>query len=417
MPEPIGTRLKRAWNAFSNRDPTKDYYRYDGPGYGTRPDRFKLRLGNERSIISSIYTRIALDVSQTSIKHVLLDEEGRYSSIKESSLNRCLNVEANVDQSGKAFLFDAAMSMLDEGCVAIVPVDTTDDPNITGAYDVNSLRTGKVVQWKPNSVVVNLYNERTGLKEDVPLPKSMVALPENPFYAVMNEPNSTLKRLIHKLNLLDAIDDQSGSGKLDLIIQLPYTVKTESKKAQANERRRLVEEQLTGSKYGVAYTDAAEKITQLNRPIENQLMAQIEYLVTLLYSQLGLTQGVFDGTADDKVLNNYYSRTVEPIVSAITDELYRKFLTRTAQTQKQSIFYFRDPFRFVSVSAIPDLADKLSRNEIMAPNEFRPILGLKPSPDPKANELRNRNISEPNEEGGGPNKSPTIKMEGDTNEA
>ena len=408
MPDTFGARVKRSWNAFFNRDPTSILYYSDGPGYGTRPDRVRLRYGNERSIISSIYTRIALDVSQTSIKHVLLDNEGRFSSVKKSSLNRCLNEEANIDQTGQAFIFDAVMSLLDEGSVAIVPIDTDDDPEETESYSIETIRTGRILQWKPHSVQVNVYNDRTGIREDVFMPKSMVALVENPFYAVMNEPNSTLKRLILKLNMLDAIDEQSSSGKLDLILQLPYPVGSPTRKEQANERKKSIEDQLKNSKYGIAYTGATEKITQLNRPLENNLMTQIEYLVEMLYSQLGLTQGVFDGTADDKVMNNYYTRTIEPIVSAITSEIYRKFLTKTAKTQGQSIFYFRDPFRFLSVSSIPEVVDKLSRNEIMSPNEFRPILGLKPSSDPKANDLRNRNIAEPKEDAAGGESSEPV---------
>lgn len=402
MPAAFGARLKHAWNAFLNRDPTFSYY-YDGPGSSSRPDRVRLRINSERSIISSIYTRIALDVSQTLIKHVNVDDEGRFLSVKDSKLNRCLTVEANIDQTAQAFRFDMAMSLLDEGFIAVVPIDTDDDPMETESYGIESLRTGRVLQWRPNLVQINVYNDRSGIREDVTLPKSMVALIENPFYAVMNEPNSTLNRLKQKLNLLDVIDQQSGSGKLDLIVSLPHPVKTDLQKARAEERRKTIEDQLNGSKYGIAYADITEKVTQLNRPVENNLMAQIEYLMNMLYSQLGLTQGVFDGTADDKVMTNYYTRTIEPIVSAITDEFYRKFLTRTAQTQKQSIFYFRDPFRFLSVSSIPEVVDKLSRNEIMTPNEVRPILGLKPSADPKANELRNRNIAEAKEPTAGPN--------------
>lgn len=407
MPDTFGSRLRHAWNAFKNRDPTRGIYYDDGPGSGYRPDRLRLRFGNERSIIASIETRIALDVAQMSIKHVVLDGEGRFLSVRESGLNRCLNLEANMDQTGKAFMMDVVMSMFDEGCIALVPVDTDSDPE-KGTFEVETMRTGRIIQWRPNSIQATVYNEQRGIKQDIMLPKSAVGIVENPLYQIMNEPNSTLRRLIQKLNLLDAIDEQSGSGKMDLIIQLPYVVKTPSRKQQADERRKQVEDQLRGSKYGIAYLDGTEKITQLNRPVDNNLMAQIEYLTELLYSQLGLTQGVFDGTADDKVMNNYYARTVEPIASAITDELNRKFITKTGRAQRQSIMYFREPFRLMSVSQIPDVADNLSRNEIMSPNEFRSILGLKPSDDPKANELRNRNIAAAKEGDGGQDPSATI---------
>lgn len=404
----FGSRVKNAWNAFLSREPTK-YYDI-GPGYGRRPDRVRLNVGNERSIVSAIYMRIALDVAEITLRHVKLDENDRLASIMETGLNECLTLEANVDQTSKAFMYDAAMSMFDEGCVAIVPVDTKGDPTESGSYDVLSMRTGRIVEWHPRDVRINLYNDRRGIKEDIVLPKNMVAIVENPLYAVMNEPNSTSRRLIRKLNLLDAVDEQSGSGKLDLIIQLPYVVKNETKKKQAEERRRAIEEQLAGTKYGIAYTDATERITQLNRSIENNLLAQVQFLTSMLYSQLGLTEKVFDGTADDAELTNYYSRTVEPIVSAFALEYQRKFLTKTARSQKQSIHYFRDPFRLVPISKLPEVADKFTRNEIMSPNDMRHVIGMKPSSDPKADELRNRNLSEAKT--GVPNPVPEETTEG-----
>lgn len=345
----VGSRLKHAWNAFLNRDPT-GFYRDSGVSYSYRPDRPRLTRGNERSIITSVYNRIALDSAAINVRHVRLDENDRFLSIIESGLNNCLTIEANVDQTGRSFIQDAVMSMMDEGSVAIVPVDTTDNPEITGSYDIGSMRTGKILEWRPRSVRVRLYNERTGLKEDIWLPKHMVAIIENPLYAVMNEPNSTMQRLVRKLNLLDAVDEQSGSGKLDLIIQLPYVIKTEARRQQAENRRKDIESQLAGSKYGIAYTDGTERITQLNRAVENNLMAQIEYLTSMLYSQLGITQSILDGTADDKTMLNYYNRTIEPILSAIVDEMKRKFLTKTARSQLQSISFFRDPFKLVPVS-------------------------------------------------------------------
>lgn len=392
MQEKIGSRIKHAWNAFMNRDPTR-FYDYDGPSSGRRPDQVRLRIGNERSIISSIYNRIALDVASTSIHHAKLDEEGRFIDIIRSGLNDCLTVEANIDQTGKAFLQDSVMSMCDEGVVALVPTDTTANPLISNSYDILSIRTARIIEWKPSVVKLNLYNDRSGQKEEIILPKKNVAIVENPLYAVMNEPNSTLRRLISKLNLLDAIDEQSGSGKLDLIIQLPYVVKSDIRRNQAEKRRKDIESQLTGSKYGIAYTDGTEKITQLNRSVENNLMGQIEYLTRMLYSQLGLTESVFDGTADDKVLANYYSRTIEPIVSAIAGEMQRKFLTKTARSQKQTIYYFKDPFKFVPISLISEIADKFTRNEIMSSNEVRHVIGMRPAKDPKADELRNKNLS------------------------
>lgn len=390
----LTTRLLHAWNAFLNKDPTSEY-RNIGPGYARRPDKMRFTRGNERSVVTSVYNRLALDVSSLTIEHVKLNQNGQFTEIMSSGLNECLTVEANIDQTGRAFLQDVVMSMIDEGCVAIVPVDTTDDPTITGAYDINSLRTGRIVQWYPRDVRVRLYNDQTGREEEVTLPKSMVAIVENPYYAVMNEPNSTMQRLIRKLNLLDSIDEQSGSGKLDLIIQLPYTIRTEARKKQAEDRRKDIEMQLSGSKYGIAYTDGTEHITQLNRSVDNNLMKQIEYLTNLLYSQLGITQSILDGTADEQTMLNYYNRTIEPFISAIVSEMIRKFLTKTARTQKQSIAYFRDPFKLVPVSQIAEIADKFTRNEIASSNEMRQAIGWMPSKDPKADELRNKNLSEP----------------------
>ena len=387
--------MKHAWNAFNgNRDPT--YHRYDtGPGYSIRPDRPRFTRGNERSIITSVFNRIALDVADIKIQHCDLDENGRFISVRNSKLNNCLNLEANLDQTGRAFIQDVVMSMFDEGAVAIVPVDTTIDPRITGSFDILSMRTGKIVEWFPQYVKVKVYNETTGRKEDVILPKRSVCIIENPLYAIVNEPNSTLQRLIRKLNLLDTIDEQSGSGKLDLIIQLPYIIKTNARREQAEQRRRDIETQLSGSKYGIAYTDGTERITQLNRPVENNLMKQIEYLTSMLYSQLGITQTILDGTADEKTMLNYYNRTIEPIVAAIVDGMKRTFLTKTARAQRQSIMYFRDPFKLVPINTLAETADKLTRNEIMTKNEFRQVLGMKPSSDPKADQLVNSNISQP----------------------
>ena len=397
-------RIQRGWNAFRNRDPTTEY-RDTGLGYAYRPDRVRFTRGNERSIVTSVYNRIALDVAAINIQHVQLDDNNRFTSVVESGLNSCLNLEANIDQTGRAFVQDIVMSMFDEGCVAVVPVDTTQDPEITDSYDILSMRTGKILEWKPRHVKVRVYNDRTGMKEDLLLPKKQVAIIENPLYAVINEPNSTMQRLIRKLCLLDAVDAQSSSGKLDLIIQLPYVVKTEARRQQANDRRKQIEEQLTGSKYGIAYTDGTERITQLNRPVENNLMKQIEYLTSMLYSQLGITQAILDGTADDKTMLNYYSRTIEPIISAIVDEMKRKFLTKTARSQKKSIMFFRDPFKLVPVNDIAEIADKFTRNEILSSNEIRQIVGIKPSKDPKADELRNKNLSEP-KENSQPTKTP-----------
>ena len=391
----IGSRFKHAWNAFvNNRDPTV-YYRDTGPGYSYRPDRPRLTRGNERSIVTSVYNRIALDVASINIQHCKLDDDGRYLRTIDSSLNRCLNLTANLDQTGRAFVQDTVMSMLDEGCVAIVPVDTTADPKLTESYDILSMRTGKILEWFPKDVRVRLYNEEKGQKEDIILPKRTIGIIENPLYAVINEPNSTMQRLIRKLSLLDVTDEQTASGKLDIIIQLPFVVKSEARRQQAEQRRKEIEMQLAGSKYGIAYTDGTEKITQLNRSVENNLMKQVEYLTDLLLSQLGITQAILDGTADDKTMLNYYSRTIEPIVAAIVDEMERKFLSKTARSQNQSIKFFRDPFKLVPVNDIAEIADKFTRNEIMTSNEIRQIVGLKPSDDPKADQLINSNLNQP----------------------
>lgn len=392
----FGSRLMHAWNAFTNRDPT--YPRIIGESYYHRPDRVQFTRGNERSIATAVYNRIAMDVAAVEIRHVKLDKNMRYSSDIDSGLNKCLNLEANIDQTGRAFIQDVVMSMLDEGCVAIVPVDTSMDPTVSGSYSIDSMRTGKIVQWYPKHVKVRLYNDRTGKKQEVTLPKSTVAIIENPLYAVINEPNSTMQRLIRKLSLLDVTDEQTASGKLDLIIQLPYVIKTQSKRDEAERRRKEIERQLAGSKYGIAYADGTERITQLNRSVENNLMKQIEYLTEMLYSQLGITQTVMDGTADEKTMLNYNNRSIEPIVSAIVDELKRKFLTKTARSQGQSIMMFRDPFKLVPVNNIAEIADKFTRNEIMTSNEFRQVIGMKPSDDPKADQLVNANISQPKEE-------------------
>lgn len=393
----VSSRLKHAWNAFvNNRDPTVSY-RDIGPGYSYRPDRPRLTRGNERSIITSVYNRIALDVAANDIRHVKLDEDDRFSEIIDSGLNNCLALDANIDQTGRAFIQDAVMSMLDEGCVALVPIETTFNPQQTGSFDINTIRTGKILDWYPKHVRVSVYNERSGKREEIVLPKDTIAIIENPLYAVMNEPNSTMQRLIRKLNLLDAIDEQSGSGKLDLVIQLPYVVKTEARRQQAEARRKDIEMQLAGSKYGIAYTDGTEKITQLNRSVDNNLMKQIEYLTSMLYSQLGITQAVLEGTADEKTMLNYYSRTIEPIIAAIVDEMKRKFLTKTARTRRQSIVFFRDPFKLVPVDNIAEIADKFTRNEIMTSNEIRQKIGMKPSKDPKADKLINSNLNQPEE--------------------
>ena len=406
-------RLQHAWNAFLNRDPTYEF-RDHGMISTYKPDRVRFTRGNERSIVTSVYNRIALDVSSIDINHAKLDENGRFKEVIQSGLNECLTLNANIDQTGKAFIQDVVMSMMDEGCVAIVPVDTTINPEVSGSFDIQSLRTGNIIEWRPEFVKVRLYNDRTGQKEDVLLPKKSVAIIENPLYAVINEPNSTMQRLIRKLNLLDVIDEQSGSGKLDLIIQLPYVIKSEARRQQAENRRKDIEMQLAGSKYGIAYTDGTEKITQLNRPAENNLMKQIEYLTSMLYSQLGITQSVLDGTADERTMLNYYNRTIEPIISAIIDEMKRKFLTKTARTQNQSIVYFRNPFKLVPINELAEISDKFTRNEIATSNEIRQIIGWKPSDDPGADELRNKNLNQKAED---VQPAPKIQNEVDNTES
>lgn len=389
----FGSRLKHAWNAFTGN--IQMNYRDLGMSYPYRADRPRMSRGNERSIVTSVYNRIALDVAALNVQHVRLDENGRFLSVIDDGLNNCLTLEANVDQTARSFIQDAVISMFDEGSVTIVPVDTTTDPNVSGSYDIQSLRVGQILDWYPQYIRTRVYNEQTGRKEDIVVPKSAVAIIENPLYAVINEPNSTMQRLIRKLNLLDVIDEQSGSGKLDLIIQLPYVIKTEARRQQAENRRKDIESQLSGSKYGIAYTDGTEHITQLNRSVNNNLMSQIEYLTSMLYSQLGITQSILDGTADEKTMLNYNNRTIEPIISAIVDEMKRKFLTKTARSQRQSISFFRDPFKLVPVNEIAEIADKFTRNEIMTSNEIRQVVGMKPSDDPRADELRNKNLSEP----------------------
>ena len=387
----LGSRLRHAWNAFLNRDPPgKNYY---GGGYSYRPDRVRLNRGNDRTILTAIYTRIAMDAAGITINHVRLDDDGRYDETVESGLNSCLNLSGNKDQTGRALRYDLFLSMLDEGVVALVPVDTETDPE-TGREEIRSMRVGKVKEWYPDDVRVELYNDRTGQKEEITLPKSRVALIENPFYAVMNEPNGTIQRLIRKLNLMDVIDEQAGSGKLDLIIQLPYVVKTEARRQQAMQRRKEVEDQLAGSKYGIAYTDGTEHITQLNRSLENNLLKTIEYLTNMAYSQLGITPEIMNGTATDAVMTNYENRTIEPIVAAAVDEMKRKFLTEEDRAEKESILYFRDPFKLAPVSMVAEMADKFTRNEIMTSNEFRQVIGMKPSKDPKADQLLNKNLSQ-----------------------
>lgn len=391
-------RIKNAWNVFTTRDPTEQPVFHDyGISYGYRPDRIRLTRGNERSIVNAVYNRIAIDVASIDVKHVKTDENDVFIEEIDSFLNDVLQTEANIDQTGRNLMIDAVISLLDEGVIAIIPVDIDEDEE-TDSFDVLSLRVAKIIQWYPEHVKVRVYNEKTGYKQDIVINKRSVCIVENPFYSVMNEPNSTLQRLIRKLNLLDAIDEQTGSGKLDIIIQLPYVIKTEARKKQAEDRRKDIEAQLAGSKYGIAYTDGTERITQLNRPAENNLLTQIEYLTSMLYSQLGITEEVLNGTADEKTMLNYYNRTIEPIMSAIIDEMKRKLLTWNARKEGQSIKFFRNPFKLVPVTEMAEIADKFGRNEILTPNEIRGIVGFKPSDDPQANELRNRNISQSNEE-------------------
>lgn len=398
MDQSLGSRLKHAWNVFMNRDPTGMSYQVLGGGSSSRPDRVRLSRGNERSVVTSVYNRIAMDVAAIGVRHVRQDQNGRFLYEMESGLNHCLTVEANLDQTSRAFYQDMVMSVLDEGVVAVVPTVYTSSLREGNFYSISSLRTGKITEWFPNAVRVQLYNEQTGRKEEIIRPKNMVAIIENPLYAIINEPNSTMQRLIRKLNLLDLVDEQSSSGKLDLIIQLPYIIKTDARRDQAEKRRRDIEEQLSGSKYGIAYTDGTERITQLNRSVGNNLMSQIEYLTSMLYSQLGISQSVLDGTANEETMLNYYDRTIEPMLSAFVDEFRRKFLTQTARSQLQTISYFRDPFKLVPVNQLAEIADKFTRNEIVTSNEIRQIIGMKPSDDPKADELRNSNLRAP--EGG-----------------
>lgn len=392
MDQSLGSRLKHAWNVFMNRDPTGMSYQVLGGGSSSRPDRVRLSRGNERSVVTSVYNRIAMDVAAIGVRHVRQDQNGRFLYEMESGLNHCLTVEANLDQTSRAFYQDMVMSVLDEGVVAVVPTVYTSSLREGNFYSISSLRTGKITEWFPNAVRVQLYNEQTGRKEEIIRPKNMVAIIENPLYAIINEPNSTMQRLIRKLNLLDLVDEQSSSGKLDLIIQLPYIIKTDARRDQAEKRRRDIEEQLSGSKYGIAYTDGTERITQLNRSVGNNLMSQIEYLTSMLYSQLGISQSVLDGTANEETMLNYYDRTIEPMLSAFVDEFRRKFLTQTARSQLQTISYFRDPFKLVPVNQLAEIADKFTRNEIVTSNEIRQIIGMKPSDDPKADELRNSNL-------------------------
>lgn len=398
MPISIGSRIKNAWNAFRNKNEITNYRARTDNGYYTRPDRVRLTGGRERSILTAVLNRIAMDVAAIDVVHCKIDENGRFVNKVDSHLNDCLSTESNLDQTPRAFMQDAVMSMFDEGSVALVPVDTTVNPDNSGSFDVLTMRTGKVIEWYPNDVKVRVYNENRGRREDILINKHNVCLVENPLYAIMNEPNSTLQRLIRKLTLLDAVDEITSSGKLDLIIQLPYVIKSEARRKQADERMAEIERQLNGTKYGIAYADGTEKIIQLNRPVENQLMKQVEYLTSMLYSQLGITQAIMDGTADEKAMLNYYNRTIEPILSAITDEMKRKFLTKTARTQGQSIEYFRDPFKLVPVEQIAEIADKFTRNEIMTANEIRSIVGYKPSNDPKADQLVNSNIRQPGDD-------------------
>ena len=404
MADPLSV-IKHAWGLFTNTNNKNPTIKPEGSSYTISPTRPRFTRGNERTIVTSVYNRIAIDASTMDVMHVRLDDEGRFKEPIKSNLNNCLTVEANIDQTSRAFMLDIVISLLDEGCVAVVPVKTTLNPNNTESYDIEELRTGRIMEWFPKHVLVRLYNDETGMYQDITLPKSQVAIIENPLYTIMNEPNSTMQRLIHKLSLLDIIDEESSSGKMDLIIQLPYIIKNDTKRSQAEERRKQIEDQLRGSRYGVAYIDGTEKVTQLNRSVENNILKQVEYLTNLLYSQLGLTQTIMDGTADENAMNNYYNRTVEPVVSAIVDEFHRKFLTKTARTQGQAIMFFRDPFKLMSVTSIADTADKFTRNELLSSNEFRQIIGRKPSTDPKADMLLNKNISHAPEEMNGYDKN------------
>lgn len=399
----IVDRFKNVWNAFSNKDPTDGSFFYAQNGWSgsvttSRPDRVRISFGTDKTIINSIYNKIAMDAADMTIEHVRTDENQGYVETIHSGLNNVLNLEANIDQTAFAFKQDLFLSMLDEGCIAAVPVDTTSSPKLSNSYDILTMRIGKIEEWAPTKVKVHLYNDQTGKFEDLWLDKTMVAIVENPLYAVMNEPNSTLRRLVHKLSLLDVVDEQNSSGKLDLIIQLPYIIKTAARQQQAEARRKSIEDQLAGSKYGIAYTDGSERITQLNRPAENNLLTQVEYLTKTLYAQLGMTEEVFNGTADEKTMLNYYNRTIEPILTAVCLEFKRKFLTKTARSQYQSIMFFREPFKLVPVDNLADIADKFTRNEIMTSNEFRQVIGLMRSDAPGADELRNKNLYPTEEE-------------------
>lgn len=391
----ITERLKHSWNAFLGRDPTPKYVDI-GPAYSYRPDRPKRTLMRDKSVVTAIYNRIAVDCAAIDIEHVRIDKahNNRFTEVIQSNLNECLTLDANLDQTGKALKRDIVMSMFDEGCIAVVPVETTINPNVSGSYDISSMRTGKILEWYPEHVKVRVYNEKSGHQEEIILPKKMVAIIENPFYSVMNEPNSTLQRLIHKLNLLDYVDEQSSSGKLNLIVQLPYVIKSTQRREQAEQRRKDIEAQLSSSKFGIAYTDGTERIMQLNRPIENNIWTEVKDLTAMLYNQLGITEEILNGTANEQTMINYYNNTIDPILSAIADEMQRKFLTKTARTQGQAIRYFRDPFRLVPVDKLSELTDKFTRNEVASPNEFRAIIGWKPSENPQADELRNRNINQ-----------------------
>lgn len=417
----LGERLRRSWNVFTNKDPTETYIPASGATYSQRPDRPRLTRGNERSVITSLIVRMALDVASTEYRHCRLNDNGYYESDMDSGLNECLTLAANIDQTSRAFMQDVAMTMMDKGCVAIVPVDidTKDDPALSDAYDILSMRVGEIMEWRPAHVRVRVYDDQTGLKKDILVPKKTVAIIENPLYAIMNEPNSAMQRLIRKLSLLDITDEQTASGKLDLIIQLPYVIKSDARRAQADKRRADIETQLAGSKYGIAYTDGTEKITQLNRPVENTLMNQIQYLMEQVFSQIGMTQSILDGTANEQTMLNYYTRTVEPIVAVIVAEMKRTFLSKTARTQKQSIESFRDPFKLVPINQIAEIADKFTRNEILTANEVREIVGRKPSKDPKANKLQNSNISQSKQNGPGdtePAVSDKLNNEGGENQ-